>query len=183
MENQIYRRKLLGRGLLNWLKSEFMGIFVFVFFWAVSKAMGMVANVMFGAVGVLTAVCVMADFGLKQGETMKNKVNLHGAKPCRNFGLKIGLIAMLPSYLSLIVLVLSKAGIVGNFLPAYKLLNSCFFPIIDIVAHTANVAEMSISSFGLFAVLPLFFPFSAWLSFKWGYDQVDLKTKVMYKSK
>ena len=31
-------------------------------------------------------VCLMADFGLKQGEEARNKVTFHGEKDCPNYG-------------------------------------------------------------------------------------------------
>lgn len=183
MENQVNKKDLILKGLLSVLKSEFLGIFVFLFFWAVSLAMGKLANIIFGIAGVLTVFSIMADFGLKQGEKTRKKVVLHGVEPCRNFGLTIGLVAMIPSYLTLVVLALSRLGVIGNFLPAYKLLNACFFPLIDLVAHTSDVAKMNPMAFIMFALLPLLYPLSTWLSFRWGYDQVDLKTKIMYKNK
>lgn len=185
MENaeNINKKKLLLGALLRVLECELLGFFVFLFFWAVSKALGTFGNVLFGIVGVMTLMCVMADYGLKQGEKAQSKVTLHGAAPCRNFGLNIGLVAMLPSYITVALLALSKAGVIGNFLPAFKLLNVCFFPIIDLVAHTADVNAMQPAAFILFLVMPLFYPLSSWVSFKWGYDRVDLETKIVYKNK
>ncbi len=183
MDNEINKVRLVLFGFVKVLQCELFGLVVFLFFWAVSVALGLLGNVIFGLVGILTLVCIMADYGLKQGEKAHSKVTLRGAKPCRNFGLIIGLFAMIPSYITIVVLALSKGGIIGNFLPAFKLLNACFFPVIDLVAHTADINQMDSRAFILFVVLPLFYPFSTWLSFKWGYDQVDLKTKVMYKNK
>lgn len=181
MDNKINKKKLLLWGLIKFAECELFGIFIFLFFIAVSKALGTFGNILFGSVGMITIICVMADFGLKQGEKARNKVNLHGEKPCRNFGLAIGSAAMLPSYITLILLALSKAGIIGNFLPAYKLLNACYFPLIDLVAHTADVNQMNPYVFILFAVMPLFYLLSSWISFKWGYDQIDPEDKIIYK--
>lgn len=185
MENEINKKRLLLIGGLvkGYLLTELLGIFVFLFFWAVSKAFGLFGNIMFGFVGIATVFAVNADFGLKQGEKARSKVNLHNAKPCRNFGLAIGAVASAPCYISLILLLLSKAGIIFNFLPAYKIINAFFFPIIDIVSHTADINEMHPACFALYAVLPLTFILTGWLSFRWGYDQVDLKDKLMYKNK
>lgn len=183
MENDINKKKLLLSGLVKFAECELFGMFVFLFFIAVSKAMGTFSNLLFGAVGIIIIICVMADFGLKQGEKARNKVNLHNAEPCRNFGLAIGAMAMLPSYVTLLLLALSRVGAIGNFLPAYKLINACFFPLIDLVAHTADVNQMNPYTFILFAVLPLFYLLSSWISFKWGYDQIDLEDKIIYKHK
>ncbi|MBR6045064.1 MAG: hypothetical protein IKP47_05465 [Ruminococcus sp.] len=183
MENKINKKRLLVGALIKgYLESELLGLFVFLFFWAVSKAFGLFGNILFGFMGVATVFCVMADYGLKQGEKAIKKVELHGEEPCRNFGLAIGAMASLPSWLSMFVLILSKAEIIGNILPAYKIINAFFFPIIDIPAHTADVSEMHPACFILFAILPFVFILSGWLSFRWGYDRVDLKSKLLYKN-
>jgi len=179
---KINKKKLLLGGLLRFLECELIGFFVFLFYSAVSVAMGLVANIIFGVVGIIVLMCIMADYGLKEGEKARNKVSLRGAKPCRYFGAAIGSIAMAPNYLTLLLLALSKAGVIGNFLPAYKLLNVCFFPIIDIVAHTADINEMNPLAFILFAIMPLFYLVSSWVSFKWGYDKEDIETKIVYKN-
>ena len=184
MENTIDKKRLLiGAFVKGYLETELLGIFVFLFFWAVSKAFGLFGNILFGLVGIATVFTIVADYGLKQGDKAYHKVHLHGAEPCRNFGLKIGAVASIPCWISLLMLVLSKAGILFNFLPAFKIINAFYFPIIDIVAHTADVNEMNPACFALFAVLPLLFILSGWLSFRWGYDHVDLKSKLIYKKK
>ncbi len=183
MENQINKKKLLLYGFLKAIQCEFFGFFLLLFYIAVSKAMGVFANILFGFAGICTVICIMADLGLKQGEKANNKVKLHGAEPCRNFGLKIGLVAAIPSFVTFFLLVLSYFNVIGNFIPAYKISNACFFPIIDLVAHSASISDLNPAALILFAFLPFFFVLSGWLSFKWGYDQVDLKSKVLYKNK
>lgn len=183
MDNMINKRKLILKALLRVLEAEFFGLFVFLFFWAMSTAIGVAANIIFSVVGILMLICIMADYGLKAGAMCRNKVNLHGAQPCRNLGYKMGLISMCPSYILLGILIISKSGAIGNFLPAYKLLNACFFPIIDLVAPTPNISEASPVLYIIMAAAPLFYLISLGMSFRWGYDSVDLKTKIMYKNK
>lgn len=183
MDNRINKRKLILKALLRVLEAEFFGLFVFLFFWATATAIGVAANIIFAVVGILMIVCVMADYGLKTGTMCRNKVNLHGAEPCRNFGYNMGLVAMCPNYILLGILMVSKSGAIGDFLPAYKLLNACFFPIIDLIAPSARISEASPLLFVIMAVVPVFYLLSLGMSFRWGYDSVDLKTKVMYKNK
>ena len=172
MDNIINKRKLILKALLRVLEAEFFGLFVFLFFWAMSTAIGVAANIIFSVVGILMLICIMADYGLKTGAMCRNKVNLHGAQPCRNLG-----------YILLGILIISKSGAIGNFLPAYKLLNACFFPVIDLVAPTPNISEASPILYIIMAAAPLFYLISLGMSFRWGYDSVDLKTKIMYKNK
>ena len=62
------KQKAILTALLKWVETDFFGIFVFLFFIAVAKPFGSLANIIFGLTGLLTVVCLMADFGLKQGE-------------------------------------------------------------------------------------------------------------------
>ncbi|MDO5125756.1 MAG: hypothetical protein Q4D35_05200 [Ruminococcus sp.] len=182
MDNVINKRKLILHALLRVLEAEFFGLFVVLFFWALTVALGVVANILFGIVGIVMLACIMADYGLKKGEECKNKVTLHGAEPCRNFGFTMGLVAMCPSYILLGLLSLSKAGVFGNFLTPYKLLNSCFFPFIDLAAPTTSFSDVSPALYIMMAVLPVFYLLSLGISFRLGYDAVDLKEKLIYKN-
>ena len=177
------KRKLTLTSLLKWLEVEFFGLFTFLFFFAFSSSNSIVVNIILGIIGILMVLCIMADFGLKAGQTCRNKVKLHGAEPCRNFGFALGAVSMTPSYLLLGILVLSRTGVIGNFLPAYKLLNACFFPIIDIAAPTVSINDASSALYIMMLFLPFLYLLSTAFAFKWGYDNVDIKTKVMYKNK
>ena len=127
------KQKAILTALLKWVETEFFGIFVFLFFIAVAKPFGALANIIFGLTGLLTVVCLMADFGLKQGEEARNKVTFHGEKDCPNYGFTLGLIASIPCYITMILLMISKFSGSFNFMPAYKLLDACFYPLIDLV--------------------------------------------------
>ena len=136
------KQKAILTALLKWVETEFFGIFVFLFFIAVAKPFGALANIIFGLTGLLTVVCLMADFGLKQGEEARNKVTFHGEKDCPNYGFTLGLIASIPCYITMILLMISKFSGSFNFMPAYKLLDACFYPLIDWAAHSADVKDM-----------------------------------------
>ena len=75
------KQKAILTALLKWVETEFFGIFVFLFFIAVAKPFGALANIIFGLTGLLTVVCLMADFGLKQGEEARNKVTFSISRP------------------------------------------------------------------------------------------------------
>ena len=115
------KQKAILTALLKWVETEFFGIFVFLFFIAVAKPFGALANIIFGLTGLLTVVCLMADFGLKQGEEARNKVTFHGENDCPNYGFTLGLIASIPCYITMILLMISKISGSFNFMPAYRL--------------------------------------------------------------
>ena len=177
------KQKAILTALLKWVETEFFGIFVFLFFIAVAKPFGALANIIFGLTGLLTVVCLMADFGLKQGEEARNKVTFHGEKDCPNYGFTLGLITSIPCYITMILLMISKISGSFNFMPAYKLLDSCFYPLIDWAAHSADVKDMSPFVFIMTAIFPLLYPFATWIGFKISYKQIDVKERVVYKHK
>ena len=177
------KQKAILTALLKWVETEFFGIFVFLFFIAVAKPFGALANIIFGLTGLLTVVCLMADFGLKQGEEARNKVTFHGEKDCPNYGFTLGLIASIPCYITMILLMISKFSGSFNFMPAYKLLDACFYPLIDWAAHSADVKDMSTFVFIMTAIFPLLSPFATWIGFKISYKQIDVKERVVYKHK
>ena len=177
------KQKAILTALLKWVETEFFGIFVFLFFIAVAKPFGALANIIFGLTGLLTVVCLMADFGLKQGEEARNKVTFHGEKDCPNYGFTLGLIASIPCYITMILLMISKISGSFNFMPAYKLLDACFYPLIDWAAHSADVKDMSPFVFIMTAIFPLLYPFATWIGFKISYKQIDVKERVVYKHK
>ena len=168
--------------LLKWLQVEFFGFFVMLFFWAVAKAMGMVANVMFGFSGLMCVVCIMADFAYKQGASAGSDARLHGGQVKRGFGLVLGLIAVAPNVVTALLLVLSKAGIIGNFVGGYKILNACIFPLMDIWAHSADIKDLPWAIFILIGIYLLLYPLSSYIGIRLAYDRVDVKEKVVYKS-
>lgn len=177
------RKTALIYGLLKGLQTEFFGIFVMLFFWAVAKAMGLFANLMFGFMGIMCVVCILADFGMKEGAKAANADTLHGDNVGRNFGAITGLIAMLPFALTAVILAVSKFSGAFDFLAAFKIANACLFPIIDIFAHSAYIKDMSPAVFLLILPYLGLFPLSTYIGFKWGYDKVDLKDKIVYKNK
>ena len=177
------KQKAILTALLKWVETEFFGIFVFLFFIAVAKPFGALANIIFGLTGLLTVVCLMADFGLKQGEEARNKVTFHGENDCPNYGFTLGLIASIPCYITMILLMISKISGSFNFMPAYKLLDACFYPLIDWAAHSADVKDMSPFVFIMTAIFPLLYPFATWIGFKISYKQIDVKERVVYKHK
>lgn len=169
--------------LLKGLQAEFFGIFVMIFFWAVSIAMGIFANIMFGFTGIMCVVCILADYGMKQGDAAASADKLHGDDVGRSFGIKLGLISMAPFALTAVILAISKFSGAFDFLAIFKVVNACLFPLLDIFAHSADIKDFQPAVFLLILLYLALFPVSTYIGFKWGYDQVDLKDKFVYKKK
>lgn len=175
------KKKAIIYTLLKSFQVEFFGFFVMIFFWAVAQFLGVFGNIMFGFTGLMCVVCIMADFAMKQGTLAKDKMKYHGDEVSQNFGLIIGAVSMAPSYVTMIFLVLSKYGVIGNFLPAYKVLNASYYPFIDLAAHSAFIDNMSPLVFIMTALFPLLYLISSWIGFRITFNQVDVKEQVVYK--
>lgn len=175
------KKKAIGLSLLKAVQVEFFGFFVMIFFWAVKNFFGLFGNIMFGFTGLMCIVCIMADFGMKQGEIAREKARLHGDKVGLNFGFALGAAAMIPTYITAILLLLSKIGVIGNFLPAYKILNASYFALIDIPAHSAKVSDMPWGTLAMVFIFPLLYMFSCYIGYRISFNQVDVKEKVVYK--
>ncbi|MBQ8966423.1 hypothetical protein [Ruminococcus sp.] len=177
------RKNAMVYALLKGLQAEFFGIFVMIFFWGVAKFMRLFANIMFGFTGLMCVVCILADFGLKQGNQAASADKLHDDDVGRQFGWKLGFIAMAPFALTALILFISKLSGAFDFLAVYKILNACLFPLMDIFAHSPDIRDFRMGVFGLILPYLALFPVSTFIGFKWGYDQVDLKDKFVYKKK
>ena len=100
-------------------------------------------------------------------------------------GFKMGLVAIVPSSLLLIVLVLTKNSISANFsMVLYKFLNSSFYSFIDFGTKTANVfKDLNVAQIILLFALPLIVPISSGISYLLGYKNISLGEKIVYEKK
>lgn len=176
------KKKVLLGALLKWLECELFCIVTFIFYMVVVSAMGKSAHVVFAIVCMLLVICIMADFGLKQGYSACKGIRSGTLSPCRSFGAVMGLAAAAPTYVCYVLLLLSSNGIIGNFYPAYKLINSMFAPAVNIFAVTADAKALSAAQLVGIGLLPLVFPLITWIGFRLGYDDTDLAKKFVYKS-
>lgn len=175
------KKKALIFSLVKALQVEFFGIFVMLFFMAIRLAMGTFGNLMFGFTGLMCAVCIMADYGMKQGEIARERARLHGDGVKVGFGWVIGVVSMAPAFITTLLLALSKLEIIGNFMPAYKILNAALFPLMDLFAHSADVKDMSPLVLIMTFIFPFLYLFSSYVGFRLSYNRVDVKEKVVYK--
>lgn len=160
---------------------------------------GIVMCFVFGFCSVGAAVCIFADFASKAGAKMNTRsVKIANPENEENFGLWIGALPTAVNYIFVILLWLSKFGIIkSDFFPWYKTLTFYFMPLTYIVApntiiYDANGAvsstsvpapELSIAAMILFTLLPLIFLFTCWAAFYVGYNHIDLKEKILYGKK
>lgn len=181
-EDAVYdRKKALLTALLKWLECEFFGLFIFLSLLGLSIMLKNMGNFLFGTLGVICYICVMADFGLKEGAKAHIKNTLRGDNVNRNFGLLIGAVAMLPALASYIIFLLSYFNILGSSVMPFKFLNLGLWGYINIFAPGADISNASSVLLWLYPITLLIYPITTHITFKIGYDNEDLQTKIMYK--
>lgn len=144
-------------------------------------------------VSLLTGLCttgvvcgLLADYCLKFSSKVKDEVKYHNKPDSKNFGLPMGLVLMIPGLLMSLFALLSYLEIFPrNYIPAYFLFNSYFVPIVDIPihGHIANPAKYNIWAIVLMFVMQIFIPIATTVSYRVGYENIDVAEKVMYKGR
>lgn len=187
------KKKSALKVLLKVLTADFMCLVLLLFYMVFYRSLWLVNNIVFGVCELLVVLMILADYSLKQGNAMRYQVKFHGMEDCENFGFNIGLVSVIPSYISIVFLLLGKLKIMGNTISVYYLANTFFVPIFnmfslnfkapDKAAQVSSVVAADISWLSIIVVLIL--PFAMILTcfyfFKMGYNNEDLKSLFVYK--
>lgn len=187
---------LLKSGLylmLCWLAS----LVITTFFAMLYFKFGVLMCFVFGFCSLGATLAIYADFCWKAGGKMNTKSMRiqNNVKADQNFGAVIGLVPAGINYIFVILLYLSKFGVLKfDFFPFYKTLTLYFMPFTYIfapnsIAYLENgaVTTQNIPAWDLNAgmlilalVLPLTFILACWLAFYVGFNHIDLKEKILY---
>lgn len=190
---------LIKSGLLLipcWLAS-----FVIVTFFAqlYFKA-GPIMCFVFGFCSLGATLCIYADYCLKTGGKMNTKsMRIQGqTKDESNFGAVMGAVPAGINYIFVIILYLSKFGIIkADMFGVYKTLTLYFMPFTYLFAPntliyeadggvtTQNIpaADLGPGMLILAIILPLTFVLACWGAYYVGYNHIDLKEKILYGGK
>ncbi len=178
------KRKILLMALAYWFLAEFCSLMVCVCL-MFTQAMGVLANIIFGTCAFLVLVLLFVDFSLKKGTHLRKTINSLQQPELfeknKNFGIIIGLVGTIPCYITGFVNLLSRLGVIGNFQPFYKLLNLYFMPYFDLVAHSADIMDMSYFGFIFIFLMPLSVPIASQIAYRIGYNNIDLVDNIVYK--
>ncbi|MBR6790281.1 MAG: hypothetical protein IKM31_05365 [Oscillospiraceae bacterium] len=116
-------------------------------------------------------------------------------------GLKVGLIAIIPSLLMNIPVALSKLEIIPfDFMPCYRVLMAPLWPLINFIHPYGAVPHPAVEAtelteamaateaitwgqLGIMALLPLIFVGFCWAGYELGYHRISLGFKLMYEDK
>jgi hypothetical protein len=79
------------------------------------------------------------------------------------------------------MLLLSYFGVIGSAVLPFKIMNMGLWGYINLFVHNMKIADMSPTLLWLYPIIILMYPVTVWSTFKMGYDNVDIQTKIMYK--
>ena len=118
-----------------------------------------------------------------QGDKDSNMVQFGHMQEDKFRGLKVGLMAGIPSYLVYIMLILSKLGLVyPEFIFIYRLLNFSFLPLMNRLTGTAVQTTLDVSWPAILALVltVVAVPIICWLGYLLGYKHISLSEKFVY---
>lgn len=102
-----------------------------------------------------------------------------------HFGLKVALVATVPSWIAYFLMLADKAfGLWSGMLSAYRLVNGSLYPLI--VWTLGNDLKLTIAQVpwvgAILSVLPILITLAiAWVGYYLGYKQVAVMKRIMYK--
>lgn len=100
-----------------------------------------------------------------------------------NRGLKIGLVAAIPSFIFYLVLVVSKF-VSYNIFGIYKIINITFMPIINLICGgKTDINDISLPAIFALIVIVLILPVICAVSYRIGYNDEAILNKILYKQK
>lgn len=185
--------QLLKSGLL--LFACWLASFVIVFFFPMTyQRMGPAMCLVFGICSIGACVCIYGDFSLKLASRMRSIDERRQDVVNSNFGLWLGFAPTAINYIFVIILYLSKFGVISyDFYPVYKTLTFYFMPItylfapnkavnVNGVVESVAVAAKDVPTVGMviITILPLVFIATTYIAFKIGYDKIDVKERFLY---
>lgn len=190
-----FKKKCAAKVLLKVLTADFMCLVLLLFWMVFYRSYWLLNNIVFGVCQLLIVGMILADYCMKQGGIIKNQVKFHGLEECESFGLNIGLVSVIPSYISIVFLLLGKIGVLGNTVAVYYLTNTFFAPIFNLFSLSFNAPDKTATAASVVAadtswlsiIVALVLPFAmilvCYYFFKIGYNNEDLKSIFVYKRK
>lgn len=119
----------------------------------------------------------------ERGDKDSNKVQFKHMREDKLRGIKIGLMAAVPSFILYILFILSRFRIIApEYFFIYRLLNVSFMPVITRMAGSGviNSTDVSLPAvFGIFLTLVVL-PLTCYAAYLLGYKNISLSEKIIY---
>ena len=188
---------MLIKSLLFLIVCWLAGLFISMFFPMCYQRYGVIMCFLFGFCSLGAALCIYADFCYKAGGRINTRsLREQNTDPNdQHFGAIIGAIPAGINYIYVILLYLSKFGVLKfDFFPWYKTLTFYFMPFTYIFAPNKIIydetgavssvsvpaAELNAGALILVTLLPALFVLVCWAAYYVGFNHIDLKEKILY---
>ncbi len=196
MNNQLLKSALglYGRSIL----SAVMGVFMWVSIGVIAMAMvpdgqvmtvpqNLTMNLIALAVQGFLFVVIVYSYAWRLGDKVGTQKLFQGESGDPHFGLKMALVAGVPSFAAYMLLIADKLfGLLDGYLMLYRVLNASLYPIMvwtlgmDWSRTTADVPWVGI----LLTVIPLvLMVVLSWVGYYLGYKQIAVGQRLMYGNK
>lgn len=133
------------------------------------------------ALGILASFVYPTIWDLGNGDC--NMVKFEHKKEDKLKGLKIGIIAAIPSAVFYLTIAVGKSTYSKNLTPAlYKLVNSAFYPAIEFIVKDAKTfSDLGIGQILLLAIPVFAVPVTAHIAYTLGYKNISIGENLTYK--
>lgn len=150
-----------------------------------SKTADVVTKLIAGVICVMIMVSIIYSEMWKYGDKDRTAVKYKGKKENKRKGFIVGLFAIIPSLIFLIVLTVLKTGWSKSFsLLLFGLLNTYLYDFIYLIANGATVfGDFALWQVLVIALMFLVIPITCGISYLFGYNSISISEKLTYKNK
>ncbi len=171
---------------LNALKqlliASLLGLILYFFMIPISTQLSWVTPVM-QIILICTFTCSVYIPFWEYGDRDNNLVLFNKRNKDMLFGLKLSSLVIIPYLVSSVLLLLYKLGVPSWTLLIYRIVNVQFIYIINYLVDIETSAATSWFSIVVCMLLPLYTVAVASVGYIFGYKQISIKEKLIYKSK
>jgi len=133
---------------------------------------------------ILFAGSFVFEILVKRGYKDGTLVRSGNKKADKLKGLKIGLLACIPAFITYILFLIFTGANKGAAIEIYMIANSCFWPLLELTLGSVKTAgDIAIWQFIVMFMLQLVIPLIAMVSYFVGYKDYQFLSKIVYKKK
>ena len=118
-----------------------------------------------------------------EGDRNRNMVQFGHLEKDLTKGLKIGVFLPIPYLIWNLLLTFSKAGVLFDFLPLYKILNAHVWPFVTWLAPSPSVTGLSVGGLIGCWLLSFYPTIVSVVAYILGYKAISVSEKLIYKNK
>ena len=181
MNKNSYTYRVLN-SLKHLIITTFLGLILYFFMIPINTQLSWVAPIMQVILILMFTTSMYIPFW-EYGDKDANLVAFNRKEKDILSGAKIAILAITPSLIASIFLLLYKLGVQSWTLLVYRIVNVQFIYILDSLISIDNITNTSWVFVIVCMLLPLYTVIVAEIAYILGYKQISIKEKLIYKSK